>query len=107
MVENRNDLALQQKNTELEQRVQQHTLANEELRKFVDKLKADTALVKAQVDGAAAEKADADAKFEAQTLLERELIDKSEDLQRKINTMTIEVEKLSRVAATKYSIDDF
>ena len=71
MVENKNDIALLQRNSELEQRIQQHSLANEELRKLVDKLKGDIGSMKAQVDGAAAEKADADSKYEAQVLLER------------------------------------
>jgi len=63
--------------------------------------------VKAQIESAAAEKADADARYDTQNLVERQLQERSEELQRQINTMAIEVEKLSRVAESKYSIDDF
>lgn len=49
---------------------------------MIEKLSKDLAETKRQMDSSAAEKADADAKLDAQVHLEKRLQDESEELQR-------------------------
>jgi hypothetical protein len=60
MVENKNDAAMVQKNGDLELRIQQNSLANDELRKLIEQMAAEIGALKTQIDGTAAEKADID-----------------------------------------------
>lgn len=107
MVENKNDTALIQKNADLDMRIEQNTLANQELRKVIEQMAAEIGSLKSQIDGTAAERADVDAQIEAQNQLEKQLKNKSEELQRQIETMRAEVDRLGRVADDKFKIDDF